>query len=313
MSVFLITAGFTIGAYCVFHVLFSNTEKERVKQKLNDLAVRSDINDLHDVVLNEIKQNQKKKRSSKFISKKFEDSLAMSGLQLNAREFMMLWFALSFGPIVIGSLLNVKMIAIIGMCIVGFCIPIVMVNSAKKKKQELFNKQLGEALTIMSNCLKTGYSFQQSLASIAQEMQPPISTEFSRVVKEVNYGTEMREALNNLVARTENKDLELLVSAVLTSMQVGANLSEILDTISGTVRDRIALREEINVLSSQGRFSGLIIGVLPAIVMVFLMITNPSYFDGFFSNPTGKILMIVSVIMEAVGFLVINKIIDIKY
>ena len=96
-------------------------------------------------------------------------------------------------------------------------------------------------------------------------------------------------------------------------MQVGANLSEILDTIADTVRERIRLREEVQVLSAQGRFSGLIIGALPAVVLVFLMIINPGYFEGFYNNQIGKILIIGSVIMEAIGFFIISRIVDIKY
>ena len=116
-----------------------------------------------------------------------------------------------------------------------------------------------------------------------------------------------------MLARVNNKDLELLVSAVLTSAQVGANLSEILDTISETVRDRIKLREEVRVLSSQGRMSGMIIGLLPVIVILFLMVVNPGYFSGFASTQIGKILIVAAVLMETMGFIIINKIVDVRY
>ncbi|MCF0109851.1 MAG: type II secretion system F family protein [Erysipelotrichaceae bacterium] len=314
MYIYLITGATAVFFYCILAIIFIDPVKEKVRKKLDDMSGGQDIDSLHSVVMSEKKLRKKRKTSGKsLISKKFEDNLAVSGVELSAKEFMLLWVGLTLGPIAFGAVLNLKIVAIIGLCIVGFVIPIFMVSQAKKKKQELFNKQLGEALTIMSNCLRTGYSFQQSLASIANEMSPPISTEFERVVKEVEYGTDMKEALNNLVLRTQNKDLELLVSAVLTSMQVGANLSEILDTIADTVRERIRLREEVQVLSAQGRFSGLIIGALPAVVLVFLMIINPGYFEGFYNNQIGKILIIGSVIMEAIGFFIISRIVDIKY
>ena len=314
MYIYLITGATAVFFYCILAIIFIDPVKEKVRKKLDDMSGGQDIDSLHSVVMSEKKLRRKRKTSGKsLISKKFEDNLAVSGIELSGREFILMWVGLTIGPIVFGALLNLKIITIAGLCLVGFVIPIIMVNQAKKKKQELFNKQLGEALTIMSNCLRTGYSFQQSLASIANEMSPPISTEFERVVKEVEYGTDMKEALNNLVLRTQNKDLELLVSAVLTSMQVGANLSEILDTIADTVRERIRLREEVQVLSAQGRFSGLIIGALPAVVLVFLMIINPGYFEGFYNNQIGKILIIGSVIMEAIGFFIISRIVDIKY
>jgi tight adherence protein B len=237
----------------------------------------------------------------------------MSGIRLSAQEYILSWCAATLLPVFVGAMLGMNPIAIMGLAVIGFAILPVAVKRSQARRQQLFNKQLGDALTIMSNCMRSGYSFQQAMASIAQEMQPPISTEFERVVKEISYGTTMERALNSMVARVQNKDLELLVSAVLTSAQVGANLSEILDTISETVRDRIRLREEVRVLSAQGRMSGLIIGLMPVFVILLLMVMNPTYFAGFTETPVGKLMIGVSIGMELTGFFVINKIVDIQY
>lgn len=300
--------------FALMILLFDNPEKRQIAKRMDRLEKSMDIESVHDAVLTEKKKSRKQKRKNSFlVSKRFEEHLSSAGIKMNAQEYIILWFALTIGPIVFGSLLRMSVITIIGVSIIGFMIPQIMVNRAQKKKQQLFNKQLGEALTIMSNCLRSGYSFQQTLNSVAQEMPAPISTEFGRVIREVQYGAQMKDALNRMVERTQNKDLELLVSAVLTSMQVGANLSEILDTISDTVHERIRLREEIRVMSAQGRMSGLIIGCLPLVVILFLMLTNPNYFIEFAENPMGKMMLMASVIMEVMGFLVINKIVDIKY
>lgn len=300
--------------FALMILLFDNPEKRQIAKRMDRLEKSMDIESVHDAVLTEKKKSRKQKRKNSFlVSKRFEEHLSSAGIKMNAQEYIILWFALTIGPIVFGSLLRMSVITIIGVSIIGFMIPQIMVNRAQKKKQQLFNKQLGEALTIMSNCLRSGYSFQQTLNSVAQEMPAPISTEFGRVIREVQYGAQMKDALNHMVERTQNKDLELLVSAVLTSMQVGANLSEILDTISDTVHERIRLREEIRVMSAQGRMSGLIIGCLPLVVILFLMLTNPNYFIEFAENPMGKMMLMASVIMEVMGFLVINKIVDIKY
>jgi tight adherence protein B len=87
----------------------------------------------------------------------------------------------------------------------------------------------------MVNCIKAGFSFQQAIESIAADMQPPISTEFAKTLREVHYGISLRDALKHMVDRVKNKDLDLLVTAVLTAMQVGGNLSEILEVIAGTI------------------------------------------------------------------------------
>ena len=300
--------------YAALLLLFGNSPRERVRSRLDRLAENVELEYVHDAVLNEKKKTRrKKKQQTQLISRRFEDTLAGSGLKFSAQEFILLWAALSIGPGLIGALLRMKVIAILGLCIIGFAIPPIMVSRSRSQRQQLFNKQLGESLTIMSNCMRSGYSFQQALSSIAKEMPPPISTEFGRVVREMNYGTSMEQALNNLVVRADNKDLELLVSAVITSMQVGANLSEILDTISETISDRIKLRNDVRVASAQGRISGIVIGLLPVGIILILMVLNPGYMEGFLHHPIGRVLLILSVVLEATGFFIINRIVDIKY
>ena len=313
MLTLVIALGMALLIYSIILLLFSNSPKERVKSRVNKLVERAELEHVHEAVLKEKKTKRKTEKKTQLISKRFEDHLAASGIQLSAREYILLWGGLTLLPGLAALILGLQVLAVIGICIVGFAIPPFMVKRARGKRQQVFNKQLGESLTIMSNCMRSGYSFQQAMGSIAKEMQPPISLEFGRVVREMNYGATMEQALNNMVARVRNKDLELLVSAVITSTQVGANLSEILDTIAETVSDRIRIREEVRVCSAQGRMSGIIIGLLPVAVILFLMIVNPSYFGDFASHPVGRIMIIVSVCLEITGFIVINKIVDIKY
>jgi len=314
MPALIITLSAAIVVYASVLILFGDSPRARIRARVNKLAANMEIDHIHTAVLSEKKKNRKiKKKESRIISRRFEDNLAQSGLKISAREYVMLWGVLTLGPGIVCSFLQMNTIAIAGICVIGFAIPPFMLQQAKNKRALLFNKQLGESLTVMSNCMRSGYSFQQAMGSIAREMQPPISTEFARVIREMNYGTSMDQALNNMKARVNNKDLDLLISAVLTSAQVGANLSEILDTISETVSDRIRLREEVRVFSAQGRMSGIIIGLLPVAVILFLMILNPTYFTDFVKDPIGRLMLIGCVIMEVIGFLLIQKIVDIKY
>ena len=313
MLYLVIAASAALIAYCSVLILFEDTPKQRVKTRLDKLAENVELEYIHDAVLNEKKKHRKNKPKSRLISRRFEDNLAMAGIHISAQEYITLWICLTLGPGLVGSFLDMELIAVLGICVIGFAIPPFMVQRSRKQQQQLFNKQLGESLTIMSNCMRSGYSFQQAMNSISKEMQPPISTEFGRVVREINYGATLEQALENMAQRVGNKDLDLLISAVITSTQVGANLSEILDTISETVTDRIRLREEVRVFSAQGRMSGIIIGLLPVAVILFLMILNPTYLMDFVNHPIGKILLIASVFLEVTGFIIINKIVDIKY
>ena len=313
MQILVIAVSAAIVLYSSIVILFTDTPKQRVHKRLNTLAENVELGYIHDAVLNEKKKRRKHKKKPQLISRRFEDSLAMAGIHISAQEFMLLWCCLTLGPAIAGLLLKMDLLAVLGICVIGFAIPPVMVQRSRSKQQQLFNKQLGESLTIMSNCLRSGYSFQQAMHSISKEMQPPVSTEFGRVVRELNYGATLEQALNNMSQRVNSKDFDLLISAVITSAQVGANLSEILDTISETITDRIRLREEVRVFSAQGRMSGLIIGLLPVVVLLFLMILNPTYLTDFISHPIGKLLLMLSVLLEAIGFFLINRIVDIRY
>lgn len=313
MLVIVIAVGAAILLYSFVLLCFADTPKQRVKKRLDQLADSVELEYIHDAVLNEKKKQRKGKGKPRLVSRSFEDSLALSGIQISAQEYVALWICLTLGPGIVGLLMDMELIAVLGICVLGFAVPPIMVRQSRNKQQQLFNKQLGESLTIMSNCMRSGYSFQQAMHSISREMPQPIAGEFGRVVREINYGATLEQALNNMARRVNSKDFELLISAVMTSVQVGANLSEILDTISETITDRIRLREEVRVFSAQGRMSGIIIGLLPVAVILFLMILNPEYFMGFANNFIGKVLLVASACLEVTGFFIINRIVDIKY
>ena len=170
MLTLVIALGMALLIYSIILLLFSNSPKERVKTRLNKLAERAELEHVHEAVLKEKKTKRKTEKKTQLISKRFEDHLAASGIQLNAREYILLWGGLTLLPGLAALILGLQVLAVIGICIVGFAIPPFMVKRARGKRQQVFNKQLGESLTIMSNCMRSGYSFQQAMGSIAKEM-----------------------------------------------------------------------------------------------------------------------------------------------
>lgn len=289
--------------------------KDIVKDRVAKYFTSKGIDDIQDQVIKEkIEKNKlNKSKKGKIVSKEFAEYLAMSGIKLNASEFIYAWAGATFIPLVLILLLGGNAITASGISIIGFVIPPFWVQKERKKRQQEFNKQLGESLVIMNNCIRAGFSFQQAMESIASDMPAPISTEFGKTIREMHYGVSQKDALNHMVERVKNRDLDLLVSAILTSAQVGGNLSDILEIIASTLRDRIRIKQEVRVLTAQGRVSGIVIGLLPVFILLALMVINPEYFALFFTTKTGKIMLAVSAVMEAIGFAVINKIVDIEY
>jgi tight adherence protein B len=175
-----------------------------------------------------------------------------------------------------------------------------------------FNKQLPDTITLLSNSLRAGSSFLQSIELVSRVGGPPMSEEMGRVVREVNLGLGMEEALNNLVRRIKSDDLDLMVTAIGIQQQVGGNLAEILDTIAFTIRERVRIKGEINTLTAQGRVSGYLVAFLPIGLGVALNAINPAFMAPLFTETIGRILIGVGAVMMTIGFLAIRKITDIK-
>lgn len=314
MQVFLIALFGALTIYFLINIIFLSSGKEVVRSRVAKYFKENNADDVQEQFIREKNEEEHKKKKDRFkiASKDFSNYISSSGLKLTATEFIYMWTVLTLLPMTVIILFGGSILTATAICIVGFAIPPILVGRARKQRGELFNKQLSEALVIMGNSIKGGFTFAQSMESVAEDMHPPISSEFAKVLREIHYGVSQEDALNHMVERSQNQDLELLVSAVITSSQVGSNLTEILDTISETIRDRIKIKQEINTLTAQGRISGIIIGALPVVLLLVIMIINPEYYEGFFDSLIGKLLMALSIVMELIGFAVIKKIINIK-
>jgi tight adherence protein B len=314
MQIILISVFAALTVYFVVYVILASSGRERVRERVAIYFKENGADDVQEQFIKEKNEDEQKKKKDRFklASKDFSNYIASSGLKLTGTEFIYMWTGLTFVPMIVIVLFGGNILTAFATGFIGFAFPPLLVSRSKKQRGELFNKQLSEALVIMGNSVKGGFTFFQSMEGVAEDMQPPISYEYAKVLREMHYGVSQEEALKHMVERTQNRDLELLVSAVITSSQVGSNLTDILDTIADTIRERIKIKQEIITLTAQGRVSGFIIGVLPIVLLLAIMIMNPEYYEGFFEATIGKILLSISVVMEFIGFMIIRKIVNIK-
>ncbi|MBP1920800.1 type II secretion system F family protein [Youngiibacter multivorans] len=196
--------------------------------------------------------------------------------------------------------------------LIGYKIPDIYIGSIKKKRGRLLNNQLPQALTLISNGLRAGFSFPQSLNVAGKEMDSPIADEFLKVLRDNSLGKPMEEALENLSERTDDEDLDMFVTALLIQRQVGGNLAEVLDTISNTIRERVKLRGEIRSLTAQGRLSAIIISLLPIVLGLVISVLNPGYLDVLFTTLPGIVALVVASIMEIAGIFMLVKLVNIE-
>jgi tight adherence protein B len=256
---------------------------------------------------------QKKPRENRRSLINLAEELSCAGIKLRVEEFMIIWAGVAFVPAVVCLAFGVDWLVPLALCAVGLVLPYLFIRRKKAKRILLLEDQLANALVIIGNCLKTGLSFQQALESIVREMPEPISKEFGRVVKEVQLGLTMETALENMANRLKSQDFILIVSAVLIQRQAGGNLSEILQNISDTIRERLKIKANLKVLTTTGRTSGKVVGLMPVFLMLVLMVINPSYIRMFFETQAGMIMLIVAGALEVIGYLAIKKVVRVKF
>jgi tight adherence protein B len=237
--------------------------------------------------------------------------LARANLKLHVSEYYYIRFGIALFLGAVLWLFRDPLSGIFGIAI-GYFLPRIWVGRRISGRLGAFNKQLPDTITLLSNSLRAGSSFLQSIELVSREGNPPMAEEMGRVVREVNLGLGMEEALNNLVRRIKSEDLDLMVTAISIQQQVGGNLAEILDTIAFTIRERVRIKGEINTLTAQGRYSGYLVAMLPVGLAFMLNLINPAFMEPLFTQLIGRIALGVGIVMELIGFFIIQKMVDIK-
>jgi len=243
-------------------------------------------------------------------TRRMEHRLIQAGLPLKSQEFLVI----CLGAALVNSLLFMVKGGLLGAVFGGICgygLPFLFLKVKTKRRAKAFNDQLGDTLVLVANALRTGYSFMQAIEMVAREMMPPISVEFARTLKEMNFGVPTEAAMTNMAMRVDSDDLDLVITAVLIQRQVGGNLAEVLDSIAGTIRERIRIKGEIKTLTAQGRMSGVIISLLPVVLLLALKLINPGYVDLLFTHPAGQIMLGAAVLGQVLGIVTIQKIVTI--
>jgi tight adherence protein B len=237
--------------------------------------------------------------------------LARANLKLRVAEYYSIRVGLAVGLGLVLGVLRDPLSGVVGV-ILGYFLPRFWVGRRIGGRLGAFNKQLADTITLLSNSLRAGSSFLQSIELVSRETPDPMGEEMGRVVREVNLGLAMEEALSNLVRRIRSDDLDLMVTAIGVQQQVGGNLAEILDTIAFTIRERVRIKGEINTLTAQGRYSGYLVAFLPIGIMITLNFINPEFMRPLFTQLIGQILLGVGGVMMVIGFIAIQKITNIK-
>ncbi|NJD60428.1 MAG: secretion system protein, partial [Anaerolineae bacterium] len=192
----------------------------------------------------------------------------------------------------LGVLISKMVISGLGLAAIAYFIPELLLKRAISQRRLAFGQQLVDVLVLMPGAVRAGYSLPQAIEVVSKELKAPASEEFRRVRHEIGLGLSLSQALTNLVARMENDDLYLMVTAININSQVGGNIVTMLEAVTDTIRERVRLFSEVRVLTAQQRFGSIILTFLPIAMAGALFFINPDYMMRLFRPPEPFLLCI---------------------
>ncbi len=190
--------------------------------------------------------------------------------------------------------------------------PVLYLARAAVVRSSKFESKLPEALDFLTRALRAGHSISVAMGMAAHELADPIGSEFGIVFDEIGFGIPFDESMTAMARRVGSPDLDFLVIALLIQRETGGNLTELLEGLAKTVRERIKLKGKVRTLSSEGRFSAILLGSLPFVLGAILSLLNPEYMSALWQTPQGHNILTIGGVLLVVGFFALSRIVRIK-
>lgn len=316
-----LSLSFAVLTFFLVYIITSAIAADKIaaEKRLEELNKNEGDGEVVALVKNESKtkrnKRERQRQHSRFdekVGNAIYKQLQSADIKMRPEEFLMIWIIVAFFPAAFVAIITRKFVIAIVLMIAGAVLPVIYVKSKQKSRVKKFEEQLCDALMICTSCLRSGLSFNQAMETISKDMDDPISTEFSTVVREVNMGYSMDEALENLGERIKSKYVDLMVSAVLVQRQTGGNLSKILQNISDTIRERMKLKRQLKTSVSSGKMSGIIVGVMPMIILGLFTLISYDFVSVLYTEPKGNVLLAMAAGLEICAFVAVKKITTVK-
>ena len=210
------------------------------------------------------------------------------------------------------SMISASYLLCFFFAVLATALPTLHILAKRRKRLNKFLQLLPDALDLMSRGLSAGHAFTEALQMVATEMPEPIAGEFRKTYEEQNLGLSLKLALENLVERVPLLDLRMCVTAVMIQRETGGNLSELLEKVAHTIRERFRIMEDLKTMTLSSRWSAWLLCGLPIFLAVYVTVMNPGYMDVMWRDPRGHWLLAIAAIMQILGILMVQKIMRIR-
>src|SRR5262252_2561987 len=309
----------SLGAFVVISLLDERQARARVLRdrlsstsETGEAAPLEDIALLRDEKVSEIPALDNLLRRSDRVSA-LQKTLSQADIKTRAGNFILLCFGCGClaAFIVYFAANKVLLFAWVGF-LLGCFLPYAYANFQRTKRFNEFEELFPEAIDTLARAVRAGHAFTTALEMISDEVSEPVASEFRKLFEEQKFGLPVRDALLNLTERVPLVDVKFFVTAVMLQRETGGNLTEILDNLSYVIRERFKIMRQVRVYTAQGRLTMMLLMGLPPVIVVSMLLLNPSFIRPLFLDPIGHVLVVAGITLQTLGYFVIRKIIQIQ-
>jgi tight adherence protein B len=249
------------------------------------------------------------------VARRLEDLLLQADIAWTVSRLLTMAGCLALLGFVMGAVFPVLLNRAVSMLVFPFAagaLPVLYVRRVRGKRLEKLEQQLPDAMDFLARSMRAGHAFSISIGMVGNDLPAPLGREFRTLYNEQNLGAPLETAFANFLRRVPLIDARLFCSAATLQRRTGGNLSQLLVSLSEIIRDRFRLKGQVKAASGHARMTAGILTALPALTMCAFMVVAPSYISGLWEDPDGKKLVGAAIAAQAVGKLVIGRIVKVK-
>jgi tight adherence protein B len=313
LAVFGGVIALVVGAYYLFVLRGEDKFLDRLKGKpdatriLRGVLRKEEVKDSYVGPINRLMQRSTPTTSS------LKDFLKQAGLKMNVSSFLLFSACLGLvGFLVAAQFSGFLLVGLLAGSITG-AMPLLYGRYRRAKRIKKFEDQFPESIDLIARALRAGHALPTGLGMVADEMPPPVGTEFRMLFDEQNFGLTLPDAMRNFAKRVPLLDARFFVTAVLTQRESGGNLAEVLDNLASVIRERFKVKRQVQVISAHGRITGVVLSALPPCLAAVIMVISPSHLQILAHDPLGQKMIVAAIVMQVLGTIIIRKLCDIEY
>lgn len=280
-------------------------EVAALRQRMGGSAAQADVNILRDIRKSAVPIIDRL-LSGQSITALVERAVARAGVRWSAGEFAIASTLIASIGLLVGQ--QFGMTAAVLIAALGLLLPTLVLRILQGRRLKRFEQQLPDAIDMIVNAMKAGFSFQAAMKFVGEEMPAPIGAEFMKFYDEQRLGLDVRNALIDLQDRMGSLDIKMFATSLLIQRETGGNLSEILTGLSTLIRDRGALYDEIETLTAEPKLTGAVLAALPVLAFLALVTLNPDMMSPMFNTDLGKRILIYAAASVVVGYVIVRRI-----